>query len=91
MRFGRANPGQTLVVFLNSLRSFTSTTVAPPTRITATPPACIASRSCSFSAIVVGAGLLDLGLICAIRVWMSDFSPAPLIDLGQNIGKLASN
>src|SRR6266699_2133023 len=32
-----------------SLRSFTSTSVAPPTRITATPPASLASRSCSFS------------------------------------------
>ena len=32
-----------------SLRSFTSISVAPPTRITATPPASLASRSCSFS------------------------------------------
>ena len=32
-----------------SLRSFTSTSVAPPTLITATPPASFASRSCSFS------------------------------------------
>ena len=32
-----------------SLRSFTSTSVEPPTRITATPPASFASRSCSFS------------------------------------------
>ena len=32
-----------------SLRSFTSTSVAPPTRITATPPASLASRSCNFS------------------------------------------
>ena len=32
-----------------SLRSFTSTSLAPPTRITATPPASFASRSCSFS------------------------------------------
>src|SRR5215467_12180349 len=32
-----------------SLRSFTSTSVAPPTRITATPPASLARRSCSFS------------------------------------------
>jgi hypothetical protein len=31
-----------------SLRSFTSTSVAPPTRITATPPASLASRSCNF-------------------------------------------
>src|SRR5215203_5034296 len=44
-----------------SLRSFTSTSLAPPTRITATPPASFASRSCSFSPIVVGCGLLDLG------------------------------
>ena len=32
-----------------SLRSFTSTSVAPPTLITATPPASLARRSCSFS------------------------------------------
>ena len=32
-----------------SLRSFTSISVAPPTRITATPPASLARRSCSFS------------------------------------------
>jgi hypothetical protein len=32
-----------------SLRSFTSTSVAPPTRMTATPPASFARRSCSFS------------------------------------------
>jgi chaperonin GroEL len=32
-----------------SLRSFTSTSVAPPTRMTATPPASFASRSWSFS------------------------------------------
>jgi len=32
-----------------SLRSFTSISEAPPTRITATPPASFASRSCSFS------------------------------------------
>ena len=32
-----------------SLRSLTSTSVAPPTRITATPPASLARRSCSFS------------------------------------------
>ena len=32
-----------------SLRSLTSISVAPPTRITATPPASLASRSCSFS------------------------------------------
>ncbi len=32
-----------------SLRSFTSTSVAPPTLITATPPASFARRSCSFS------------------------------------------
>src|SRR5208337_4335266 len=32
-----------------SLRSFTSTPVAPPTLMTATPPASFASRSCSFS------------------------------------------
>src|SRR5262249_22797197 len=32
-----------------SLRSLTSTSVAPPTRITGTPPASLASRSCSFS------------------------------------------
>src|SRR5271166_1278349 len=32
-----------------SLRSFTSTSEAPPTRITATPPASFAKRSCSFS------------------------------------------
>src|SRR3974390_3362022 len=45
-----------------SLRSFTSTSVAPPTRITATPPASLASRSCSFSRVIVGGGLLDLRL-----------------------------
>ena len=32
-----------------SFFSFTSTSVAPPTRITATPPASLARRSCSFS------------------------------------------
>jgi len=32
-----------------SLRSFTSTSVMPPTRMTATPPASFATRSCSFS------------------------------------------
>ena len=32
-----------------SLRSLTSTSVEPPTRITATPPASLARRSCSFS------------------------------------------
>ena len=32
-----------------SLRSLTSISVEPPTRITATPPASLASRSCSFS------------------------------------------
>ena len=32
-----------------SLRSFTSTSVQPPTRMTATPPASLARRSCSFS------------------------------------------
>src|SRR5215471_18529056 len=32
-----------------SLRSFTSTSLLPPTRITATPPASLARRSCSFS------------------------------------------
>ena len=32
-----------------SLRSLTSVSVAPPTRITATPPASFARRSCSFS------------------------------------------
>ena len=32
-----------------SFFSFTSTSVAPPTLITATPPASFASRSCSFS------------------------------------------
>src|SRR5215470_18119672 len=32
-----------------SFFSFTSTSVAPPTRITATPPASFARRSCSFS------------------------------------------
>ena len=32
-----------------SLRSFTSTSEAPPTRITATPPANFARRSCNFS------------------------------------------
>ena len=32
-----------------SLRSFTSTSVAPPTFSTATPPANLATRSCSFS------------------------------------------
>jgi hypothetical protein len=32
-----------------SLRSLTSTSVAPPTRGIATPPVSIASRSCSFS------------------------------------------
>ncbi len=32
-----------------SLRSFTSISDAPPTRITATPPASLARRSCSFS------------------------------------------
>jgi hypothetical protein len=31
------------------LRSFTSTSVEPPTLITATPPASLARRSCSFS------------------------------------------
>ena len=32
-----------------SLRSLTSTSVAPPTLITATPPANFAKRSCNFS------------------------------------------
>jgi hypothetical protein len=32
-----------------SFFSFTSTSVAPPTLMTATPPASFASRSCSFS------------------------------------------
>jgi hypothetical protein len=32
-----------------SLRSFTSTSVAPPTRMMATSPASLAGRSCSFS------------------------------------------
>ena len=32
-----------------SLRSFTSISEAPPTRMIATPPASFASRSCSFS------------------------------------------
>ena len=32
-----------------SFFSFTSTSVEPPTRITATPPASLARRSCSFS------------------------------------------
>ena len=45
-----------------SLRSFTSISVAPPTLITATPPASLASRSCSFSLVVVGGRLLDLRL-----------------------------
>src|SRR5262249_13590385 len=45
-----------------SLRSFTSTSVAPPTRITATPPASFASPSCSFSRSVVGGDFLDLRL-----------------------------
>jgi hypothetical protein len=31
------------------LRSFSSTSLLPPTRITATPPASLAIRSCSFS------------------------------------------
>ena len=45
-----------------SLRSLTSISVAPPTLMTATPPASLASRSCSFSRVVVGGRLLDLRL-----------------------------
>ena len=40
--------------------SFISTSVAAPTLITATPPASLARRSCSFSLVVLRRGVLDL-------------------------------
>ena len=45
-----------------SFFSFSSTSVAAPTLMTATPPASFASRSCSFSRSKSDGGLFDLGL-----------------------------
>src|SRR6516162_5252670 len=42
-----------------SFLDFISASVGAPTRMTATPPASLASRSCSFSVVIAG-GLLDL-------------------------------
>src|SRR4030095_4115240 len=61
-----------------SLRSFTSTSVAPPTRITATPPASLARRSCSFSRSYSEVVSSICALICETRASMSAFLPAPL-------------
>src|SRR6202046_5266251 len=61
-----------------SLRSFTSTSVAPPTRITATPPASLASRSCSFSRSESEVVSSICALICVMRSSMSFFLPPPL-------------
>src|SRR3974390_2445306 len=45
-----------------SLRSLTSTSVAPPTRITAPPPRVLPQPLLQLLAVVVGGGLLDLRL-----------------------------
>ncbi len=64
-----------------SFLSLSSTSVAAPTLMTATPPESFASRSCSFSlskSLVVSP---ISRLICAIRAWSAVLFPLPPIIL----------
>ena len=60
-----------------SFFSFSSTSVAAPTLITATPPASFASRSCSFSRSKSELTSSICTLICLIRLWIASSEPCP--------------
>ncbi len=60
-----------------SFFSFTSTSVEPPTRTTATPPASLARRSCSFSLSYSEVVSSIWARICFTRASIAGFSPRP--------------
>src|SRR6201996_8622414 len=60
-----------------SFFSFTSTSVEPPTRTTATPPASLARRSCSFSLSYSEVVSSIWARICLMRASILAFSPRP--------------
>ena len=60
-----------------SFASFISVSVAAPTRITATPPASFARRSCNFSLSNSEVVSSICFLICAIRAEIAALSPSP--------------
>ena len=54
-----------------------ATSVWAPTRMTATPPLSLASRSCSFSLSYSEVVTARVALISATRAWMAAGSPQP--------------
>ena len=67
--------------------SFSSVSVAAPTLITATPPASLASRSCSFSRSKSLVVVSIWARICSMRPLIAAASPRALDDGGVVLGR----